>query len=215
MVAYTTTIATLLALSTSTASAFIHVGTPYSQRAVLFADVTGEPSPPDIPPVAAKGQDSSDRGMAIVKVNESSVQFTAGSIGAVVGLAVGGPFLAAVLASVCNYLSRKDGDGESTIASATKLIETASTTALSTYNALAQFEQDKNIIDSTLGMLEDKVNEGEAGKALDTLKSTLGSVSKVIDDNDLVGGAGSALNSVGDLVETGLDKALALVEENM
>ena len=147
----------------------------------------------------------------IVPINEATVQFTAGTIGGLAGLIVGGPILGAVSASAFNYLSRKD-DREST-ATAKKIVDTASESTLQAYNFLAQFEKDNNIIDNVSNLLKkvvDMVKETDSPAVgiLKTLESTLGEavnkLEELNDDYDLVGGAGTVLDSVGDLVEIGV-----------
>ena len=108
-----------------------------------------------------------------------------------------------------HYLARKDGDAASPAASAGEAVTAASRGALGAYNALAQFEQDQQIVAKVLGLLEEKAE----GEALDAVKGAVTSVTKAVDDNDLVGGAGTALNGVGDLLETGIDRLVALASE--
>lgn len=148
---------------------------------------------------------------------------TAGTLGAAAGLILGGPVLAAVGGSIFNYLSRKEEDRSSTTTtSAKKVVDTASQTALLAYNFLAQFEKDNKVVDSLLSMLEkvvDKAKEADspAGDAIVTLESTLGGIASKVeelnDDYDLVGGAGTMLDSVGDLVEIGVDRVVELNDE--
>ena len=168
------------------------------------------------------------RELALVPINESTVQFTAGTLGAVAGLLLGGgPFLAIFLSATANYLSRKDDDfqpGKSDVATATspkRIVDAASQTALLVYNFLAQFERDNKIVDGTLKLFEGAVDKAkqseESGESIIALESTLGGVAKTIeglnDDFDLVGGAGTVLNSVGDLIETSVDKVVELNKE--
>mmetsp|Transcript_15282 Transcript_15282/g.27752 ORF Transcript_15282/g.27752 Transcript_15282/m.27752 type:complete len:356 (-) Transcript_15282:144-1211(-) len=162
------------------------------------------------------------REMGIVPINEATVQFTAGTLGAAAGLVLGGPILGAVIAAGFNYLSRKDEDRTTSSTSAKKVVDTASQTALLGYNFLAQFEKDNKVFDSILKLMEkavDKAKESDssAGDALVTLESTLGGIANKVeelnDDYDLVGGAGTLLNSVGDLVEISVDKVVGLNDE--
>lgn len=170
------------------------------------------------------------RELALVPINESTVQFTAGTLGALAGLLLGGgPFLAIFLSATANYLSRKDdeplaqpGKDIATYASPKRIVDTASQTALLIYNFLAQFERDYKIVDGTFKLLEgavDKAKQSEesGSETIVALESTLGGVAKNIEklnqDFDLVGGAGTVLNSVGDLVENSVDKVVKLNEE--
>jgi hypothetical protein len=167
------------------------------------------------------------RELALVPINESTVQFTAGTLGALAGLLLGGgPFLAIFLSATANYLSRKDdepltGKDIATYASPKRIVDTASQTALLIYNFLAQFERDNKIVDGTFKLLEGAVERAkqseESGETIVALESTLGGVAKNIEklneDFDLVGGAGTVLNSVGDLVENSVDKVVKLNEE--
>ena len=199
-------------------------------EAVTPEPVVSAPLPPPAPvpaPAPAKKvikrtEFTVPRELAIVPVNEATVQFTAGALGAAAGLALGGPILGAVGAGAFNYLSRKDDDKSSdNPASAKKIVDTASQTALYAFNFLAQFDRDNKVVDSLLKVLEkvvDKAKESEgAGDALATVESTLGGIASKVeelnDDYDLVGGAGTVLNSVGDLVEISVDKVVEANDE--
>ena len=188
--------------------------------------VAAKPKPvATIPEPIIKGKRSTEftvpRELAIVPINEATVQFTAGTIGGVAGLVVGGPVVAALSATIFNYLSRKDEDKSSSSTSPKKIVDTAALTALHIYNFLAQFEKDNKIVDSAFKLMEkvvDKAKESEgAGDVLATLESTLGGVVNKVeelnDDYDLIGGAGTVLGSFGDLLEVGLDKVVEANEE--
>ena len=165
------------------------------------------------------------REFALVPINEASVQFTAGILGATAGILLGGgPILAAFLAAATNYLSRKDDTpgGDATSSSAKKIVDTASQTALLMYNFLARFEKENKVVDTTLRLMESAVDKAKevdspASSTLIAVESTLGGVAKKVeelnDDYDLVGGVGTVLNSVGDLVEIAVDKVVELNEE--
>lgn len=162
------------------------------------------------------------RELAIVPINESSVQFTAGLLGATAGYLLGGPLFAAVFAATTNYLSRKDdepkrGDAVATTTSPKKIVDTASQTVLLFYNYLAQFERENRVFDTTFRLLEgtvDKAKRTEQGEIISNVENVLGTVARTAeelnDDYDLVGGAGTVLNSVGDLVEISVDKVVEL-----
>lgn len=179
------------------------------------------PEPVVVKRVVKRTEFTVPRELAIVPINEATVQFTAGALGAAAGLVLGGPVLGAVGAGTFNYLSRKDED-TSTNASAKKVVDTASQTALLAYNWLAQFEKENKVLNSVFGLLEkvlDKTKEldSPAADAVITLESTLGGIADKVeelnDDYDLVGGAGTVLGSVGDLVEIGLDKVVEVNDE--
>lgn len=181
------------------------------------------PPPAPVPPKAPlpKTSFTVPREFAIVPINEASVQFTAGLLGASAGFLLGGPILGAILAATTNYLSRKD-DEVSKETSPKKIVDTASQTALLVYNYLARFETENKVVDTTLKVLESavdkaKASEGAAGSTLLTIESTLGGVAKKVeelnDDYDFVKGAETVLNSVGDLVEISVDKVVSLNDE--
>jgi hypothetical protein len=169
------------------------------------------------------------RELAIVPINESTVQFTAGALGGAAGLIVGGPILGIITASVFNYLSRKEEDKSAAAAASTaattspkKIVDTASQTALLAYNYVAQFEKKNKIVDSIFKFLErmtDKAKEADtpAAEALVTLETTLGGIANKVeelnDDYDIVGGVGTVLDSIGDLVEISVDKVVELNDE--
>mmetsp|Transcript_10446 Transcript_10446/g.15864 ORF Transcript_10446/g.15864 Transcript_10446/m.15864 type:complete len:356 (-) Transcript_10446:166-1233(-) len=163
------------------------------------------------------------RELAIVPINEASVEFTAGTIGAAAGFLLGGPIVAGLAALSCNYLARKDEDKSTSTATTTttspkKVVDTASITALNAYNSLAKFEKQNAILDTISNLLEkivDKAKESDspAGDAIVAVESTLGGIVDKVEEYDLVGGAGTVLDSVGDLVEIGVDKVVDLNDE--
>mmetsp|Transcript_17918 Transcript_17918/g.27998 ORF Transcript_17918/g.27998 Transcript_17918/m.27998 type:complete len:355 (-) Transcript_17918:390-1454(-) len=162
------------------------------------------------------------RELAIVPINEASVEFTAGTIGAAAGFVLGGPIVAGLVALSCNYLARKDDDKSSSTTTTTtspkKVVDTASITALNAYNSLAKFEKQNAILDTISNLLENIVNKAKesdspAGDAIVAVESTLGGIVDKVEEYDLVGGAGTVLDSVGDLVEIGVDKVVDLNEE--
>ncbi len=166
------------------------------------------------------------RELAIVPINESTVQFTAGALGGAAGFIAGGPILGIVTASVFNYLSRKEEDrslsASATTTSPKKIVDTASQTVLLAYNYVAQFEKKNKIVDSIFKFLEritDKAKETDtpASEVLLSLEQTLGGIANKVeelnDDYDIVGGLGTVLDSVGDLVEISVDKVVELNEE--
>jgi len=200
-------------------------------------DTTPEPEiqkPVIISAAAEKGDDVKQtteftvpRELAIVPINESTVQFTAGALGGAAGFIVGGPILGIITASVFNYLSRKEEDKSSSASATTttspkKIVDTASQTALLAYNYVAQFEKKNKIVDSIFRFMErltDKAKETDtpAAEALVTLESTLGGIANTVeelnDDYDIVGGVGTVLDSIGDLVEISVDKVVELNDE--
>jgi len=133
--------------------------------------------PKVVVPVANKqGVKQSSGELGIVPINEATIEFTAGLLGGAAGLVMGGPILAVVGASTCNYLSRKaDADQSSTTTSPKKVVDTASLAALNAYNIVAQFESDNKILDSTfkfLGKMLEKAKDTEAGEAVSKVEST-------------------------------------------
>lgn len=166
------------------------------------------------------------RELALVPINEATVQFTAGLLGATAGFLLGGPLLSALLAATSNYLSRKDertaATNNNNEASPKKIVDTASQTALLLYNFLARIEKENNLVDGTFRVLENgvdklKATESPAAEVVLQLESTLGNIAKKVeewnDDYDFVNGAGTVLNSVGDLVEMSVDRVVELNEE--
>lgn len=176
------------------------------------------------------------RELALVPINDSTIQFTAGALGLTAGLVLGGPLLAIFLSATANYLSRKDDDVVPSSQSSTtttttptasssspkRIVDAASQTALYLYNFLAQFERDNKIVDNTLQLLESSVSKAkqsseETGETITAIESTIGGLTKsaqeLNDQYDLVGGAGTVLNSVGDLVEDSVDRVIDLNEQ--
>ena len=197
-----------------------------SEVAVVEEDKSGEVAPSE-PVVAAQVEEpppstTASTSTAIVPINESTTQFTAGALGAAAGLLLGGgPFLAIFLSATANYLSRKD-DTPSTpeeVASPKRIVDKAAQTALLIYNYVAQFEYENQFFDGTVKAIEGAVDkakqkEDKTAETITVLESALSDVGKNIeqlnDEYDLVGGAGTVLNSVGDLVEDSVDKVIDL-----
>lgn len=207
------------------------VAEPVAESTAAVAPAVAEPQ---LEPVAEPGPRSVvvrtteftvPRELAIVPINEASVQFTAGALGGAIGLVLGGPILATVAASAFNYLSRKEDERSTSTSTnretvtAKRVVEEASQTALLAYNFVSQFERDNKIFDSVLRFLEravDKVKgtDSPAVDAIVALESTLGGIANRVeewnDDYDILGGVGTVLDSVGDLVEIGVDKVVEL-----
>lgn len=194
---------------------------------VVEEDKSGDDVAPSEPVVAAQVEEpppstTASTSTAIVPINESTTQFTAGALGAAAGLLLGGgPFLAIFLSATANYLSRKD-DTPSTpeeVASPKRIVDKAAQTALLIYNYVAQFEYENQFFDGTVKAIEGAVDkakqkEDKTAETITALESALSDVGKNIeqlnDEYDLVGGAGTVLNSVGDLVEDSVDKVIDL-----
>ncbi|KAL3798691.1 hypothetical protein HJC23_004442 [Cyclotella cryptica] len=201
---------------------------PPTQPEPILLTPTPTPAPAPLP----KTEFTIPRELAIVPINEATVQFTAGLLGATAGFLLGGPILSAILAATTNYLSRKEDDTSSSVrngneattvaTSPKKIVDTASQTALLLYNYLARFEKENNVVDTTFRLMEGAVDklktmDSPASSTIVQLETTLGDIAKKVeewnDDYDFVNGAGTVLNSVGDLVEVSVDKVVELNEE--
>ena len=153
-------------------------------------------------------QPRDEKGGALVVMNEASVEFTAGVIGGVAGFAVAGPLGAVAVATVANYLSRREDDISTVVQSVAKA-------AIEIYNYLLKLESKYDILYQTKVSLEDaldklKETEGTNGEAIDkiekALANTVSRMSEISDEYDLWGEATGALGVVGDLVEKTVTK---------
>jgi len=159
--------------------------------------------------------DAADVGGKIVPVKQETVEFTAGIIGGVIGLAVGGPVVAAVAATASNFSSKKDGEiGE--------VLSAVSKSSIEIYNYLVKLDSKYDVLTKTKASLEsaldkvkdnDSVNQETVEKVESALASTTSKLNEINDEYDLVGTGVTALGIVGDLVEKAIVKASELNEE--
>jgi len=160
-------------------------------------------------------ESSAEAGGKIVAIKEETVEFTAGIIGGVAGLVVGGPVLGAVGAAAANYVSK----GENEVG---EIVGTVSKTALEAYNYLATLDNKYEVLASAQSSLEgaldklksqEKVDAAAIEKVESALASTKAKIEEVNDEYDLVGSGITALGVVGDLVEKTVKKVGELNEE--
>lgn len=149
---------------------------------------------------ASDGSDAPSDGsrvLAIVPVTKSSVEFASGLLGAAVGLAVGGPLFAAMVAAAANYVSRGDGD-------ANEAVKNVARSALGAYNSLARLDGEYEILRKAKENVYEvvKSNENVDEKKLENLER---SMEEAYEKLDIVDKGGVALRVVGDLVEKTLD----------
>jgi len=155
----------------------------------------------------------SEEGGKIVPVKEETVQFTAGIIGGVAGLAVGGPVIGAIGACIANYASKNEEEvGE--------IIQAVSRTSIEIYNYLVKLDNKYTVLESAQSSLAEaieKVKKDGNSETLEQLEkaydSTTSKINEINDEYDLVGAGMTALGVVGDLVEKAVVKAGELNEE--
>jgi hypothetical protein len=166
-------------------------------------------------PLAMAGEDGSDSGGALVPIKEETVEFTAGILGGLAGLAIGGPVLGAIGAAALNYVSKMDGD-------VTVAVQAVSKSSIEVFNYLAGIdkkyavlEKAKNSLQSSLDKLKEQegVDPTTIDKVETALSNTNAKIKEINDEYDLVGGATTALGVIGDLVEKAVKKASELNEE--
>lgn len=152
---------------------------------------------------------SDDQGGKLVPVKEETVEFTAGLLGGVAGLLVGGPLFGAIAAAAANYVSKKEGD-------APTAVQAVSKSSIEIFNYLANLDKKYEVLEKTKTSLQESIDKLKANgqvdpeiisKAENTLKNTNEKIKELNDEYDLVGGATTALGVVGDLVEKAIKKA--------
>jgi len=160
-------------------------------------------------------ESSAETGGKIVAIKEETVEFTAGLIGGVAGLIIGGPVLGAVGAAAANYISK--GENE-----ASEILGGVSTSALEVYNYLATLDGKYEVLASAQSSLEnalaklkaqDRIDPSAVQKVESALASTKAKIEEVNDEYDLVGSGMTALGVVGDLVEKTVKKVIELNDE--
>ena len=213
--------ALVLGLTASTASAFAPtavrapaVVTASVQPSALFmSDEAATEEAPAAP--AAEPAAPASTGGKLVPIKEETVEFTAGILGGLVGLTLGGPALAAVTAAAANYASKTDAEvGE--------VVSAVSKTAIEIYNYLAKLDDKYSVLAKAKSSLEDaldkvksqgNVDPDTVAKLESALDSTNKKIAEINDEYDLVGAGSTALGVVGDLVEKAVAKASELEKE--
>lgn len=165
--------------------------------------------------VHREGDEAADVGGKLVPVKQETVEFTAGIIGGVVGLAVGGPVVGALAATVSNFGSKNDAEvGE--------ILSAVSKSSIEIYNYLVKLDSKYEVLSKTKVSLEaaldkvkdnDSVNPETVEKVESALASTTEKLNEINEEYDLVGTGVTALGIVGDLVEKAVAKASELNEE--
>ena len=154
-------------------------------------------------------------GGALVPIKQETVEFTAGILGGVAGLAVGGPVLGAIAAAAANYASKTGGD-------VSEVIQAVSKTSIQVFNYLAGLDakyevlaKAKKSLEKSLDSLkkQESVDPETIAKVESALASTKAKITEINDEYDLVGGGLTALGVVGELVEKAIKKAGELNEE--
>mmetsp|Transcript_24359 Transcript_24359/g.48683 ORF Transcript_24359/g.48683 Transcript_24359/m.48683 type:complete len:323 (+) Transcript_24359:63-1031(+) len=150
---------------------------------------------------------------AIIPINEATIEFTAGVIGGVIGLAfTANPVFAVVTAAAANYISKKDDLGE-----LNELVQSISKASLSTYNWFAKLDAKYMLLgkiteslDSSLENL--KKSGGDNSETIAKIERALSQTTKQLkelaEEADLVEGSKQALGAVGEIIETGVDKTV-------
>jgi len=153
----------------------------------------------------------------LIPIKEETVQFTAGVLGGVAGLAIGGPLLAAIGAAIANYVSKLGGENE-----ASTIVSAVSKTSLEVYNYLAKVDAKYELVSKAQESLENSLKklkesdtvDPETVKKVETaLTNTTSKLKEINEEYDLVGAGVTALGVVGDLVEKAVSKAGELNEE--
>jgi len=160
-------------------------------------------------------ESSADTGGKLVAIKEETVEFTAGLIGGVAGLVIGGPVLGAIGAAAANYIAKSENE-------AGEIVGAVSTSALEVYNYLATLDGKYEVLSSAQGSLQNALNKLKSQDQIDpaaiekvenALASTTAKIAEVNDEYDLVGSGMTALGVVGDLVEKTVKKIGELNEE--
>lgn len=159
--------------------------------------------------------DDADVGGKIVPVKQETVEFTAGLLGGVIGLTVGGPVVGALAAAATNYGAKNDAEvGE--------VLSAVSSSSIQIYNYLVKLDSKYDVLEKTKASLEaalDKVKDNDSvspetvEKVETALASTTSKLNEINEEYDLVGTGVTALGIVGDLIEKAVVKASELNEE--
>jgi hypothetical protein len=145
----------------------------------------------------------------LVPVKKETVEFTAGILGGLVGLSLGGPWLAAITAAAANYVSKQDIE-------ASVVISAVAESSIKIYNYLAQLDTKYELLTKAQASLKDSlekvktaenVNPETIQKVESALAATTSKINDLNEEYDLVGTGVSALGVVGDLIDKAVIKA--------
>jgi rRNA maturation endonuclease Nob1 len=145
----------------------------------------------------------------LVPIKEETVEFTAGLIGGVAGLLVGGPVVGAIGAAAANYVSKMEGE-------VTDIVQAVSKSSIQVYNYLTTLDSKYEILKKAQDSLQNSLDKLKAQEVVDpntvnkveqALSNTRAKIAEINDEYDLVGGGFTALGVIGDLVEKAIKKA--------
>lgn len=192
-------------LLAASASAFLPQQRSFGQLRPLYAGEEVVDAPPAPKPKSA----------ALVPIKDETIEFTAGLVGGVAGLAVGGPVMAAITAAAANYVSKMEGE-------VSDVVKAVSKTGIEVFNYLstldAKYEiliKAQNSLQNSLDKLKnsDSVDKEAISKVEKALANVKSKIAEINDEYDLVGGGVTALGVVGDLVEKAVKKVSDLNQE--
>ena len=180
-----------------------------------------KPTPPTPKPAKTKASSSifpdASEG-AIIAINQETVEFTSGVLGAALALAFGAsPVLAVVAAAAANYISKKEDLGE-----LNEFVNGLSTASLNTFNWFGKLDSKYTILGKLTDTLDKSIeqlknSEGESAETIKKIEETVSKTTKQIqqlaDELDVVEGGKQVLGAVGDVLEAGIDKAVDANEE--
>lgn len=146
---------------------------------------------------------------AIIAINQETIEFTSGVLGGAVALAFGAsPVLAVVAAAAANYVSKKDDLGE-----INEFMQGVTKASLNTINWLGKLDTKYTILGNIQANIDKSINdlknsESDSAEAVKKIEGYSKQLTKLADDIDLLAGSKQALGAVGDVLETGIDKAV-------
>ena len=203
--------------------AFAPVATS-SRRVVTIRESTvDEPAVSPEPPTVKPPMPSAPKevGGALVAINDSTVEFTAGLAGGLAGLVIGGPVVGLIAAAATNYVSRtKEESGEAAV-----IINAVSTKSIEVYNYLAKVDAKYQVLDNAKSKLESALadlkksdsmsaeTQSTIAKVEEALEKTTSRIAELNEEYDLVGAGVLALGVIGDIVQKTVKKASELNEE--
>mmetsp|Transcript_6316 Transcript_6316/g.7237 ORF Transcript_6316/g.7237 Transcript_6316/m.7237 type:complete len:413 (+) Transcript_6316:258-1496(+) len=152
---------------------------------------------------------------ALVPINQESVEFTAGFVGAGIGLAIGGPYFALLSAAIANYSTKTDSEvGDA--------VQTVSRSALELYNYAIELDAKYEVLQTSQSKLREAIDNlkntsGDNKELIEKLENSLTKTTNRIEEfnaeYDFVGSGLTALEVAGDLVYRAVEKVNDLNDE--
>jgi len=172
---------------------------------IVSSPASSKPSTSSSSPKASSG---SSKRFELVPLDKENISNAATATGGILGFVLGGPVLAAILAAVTNYVSKKDGDSGDALRGVGK-------TVVESYNYINTLNEKYEITGKVTATVDETVSKYESeSEIVGKVKSAVSTATEKFDDLnkefDLVDKGKQVLKAAGTFSDAALDKLLEL-----